>query len=220
MSVSGAVTAALPFAVGAVLAHLPTTAMAAGLSTLNTGTVLARFTAGWLAGVAAVTAAGLLLVDTAVLAVDSSAWVRWLRLALGIGLIALGLRRLFGLVRHGPATDEPGWVRSARGLTGGKAFATAFLLGSVNPKSVVIALSAVAVIVDATTVVTAQIVAAVVFVAVSSLGVAAPALALLVFGDRARRPLDAFVGGFVRHSDVMMTVILCALGLYVTLNAL
>lgn len=220
MSVSLAVIATLPFAVGAVFAHLPTTAMAAGLSTLNTGTVLARFTAGWLAGVATVTAVGLLLVDTAVVAVDSSAWVRWLRLTLGVGLIALGVRSLLGLVRHGPASDEPGWVRSARGLTGRKALATAFLLGSVNPKSVVIALSAVAVIVDATTAVAAQIVAALVFVAVSSLGVAAPALALLGFGDRARRPLDAFVGGFVKHSDIMMTVILCALGLYVTLNAL
>ena len=219
MSISGAITAVLPLAVGAVFAHLPITAMAAGLSTLNTGRVLARFTAGWLAGVAAVTAAGLLLVDTAVLVSDSSAWVKWLNLILGVGLMALGARRLVGRLRSGPASEEPGWVQTARALTGGRAFATAFLLGSVNPKSAIIALSAVAGIVDATSVVAVQITAAVVFVAVSSLGVAAPALALLVFRDRARKPLDAFVGGFVRHSDIVLTVILIALGLYVTLGA-
>ena len=220
MTLSAAVAACLPFAAGAVFAHLPTAAVAAGLGSLNTGSVLARFTAGWLAGVAAVTAAGMVVVDTAVLASDSSGWVRWLRVALGLALLVLGVRKLVGRVRNGPAQEEPGWVGTARNLSGGKAFVTAFLLGSVNPKSAVIALSAVAVIVDASSVVAVQITAAVVFVVVSSLGVAAPAVALLVFRDRARRPMSTVVDRFVAYSDVVLIAILLALGLYMTVNAI
>lgn len=220
MTVSAAVTACLPFAAGALFAHVPTTAVAAGLASLNTGPVLARFTAGWLTGVTAVTAAGIVLVDTAVLASDSSGWVRWLGFALGIALLLLGARTLVQRMRSGPAQHEPGWVDTARNLGGRQAFVTAFLLGSVNPKSAVIALSAVSVIVDASSVVAAQITAAVVFVLVSSLGVAAPALAMLVSPARARRAMSAVVDRFVAYSDVVMIVILLALGLYMTVNAL
>ncbi|MDV6302076.1 MULTISPECIES: GAP family protein [Rhodococcus] len=220
MSVTAAVSACLPLAAGALIAHLPTTAMAAALATLNTGSVLARFTAGWLVGVTVVATAGLVVVDTAVVASDSSAWVRWLRIALGVALLILGARKLIERVRHGPAREEPGWVDRARRLDGGRAFATAFLLGSVNPKSVVIALSAVAVIVDASSAVAVQAAALVVFVVVSSVGVAAPALALLVFRDRARRPLNAIVDGFIAHSGLVLAVILLGLGTYMTLNAL
>ncbi|KZF02884.1 MULTISPECIES: GAP family protein [unclassified Rhodococcus (in: high G+C Gram-positive bacteria)] len=209
MSVTAAVSACLPLAAGALIAHLPTTAMAAALATLNTGSVLTRFTAGWLVGVTVVGTAGLVVVDTAVVASDSSAWVRWLRIALGVALLILGARTLIGRVRN-----------RARRLDGGRAFATAFLLGSVNPKSVVIALSAVAVIVDASSAVAVQAAALVVFVVVSSLGVAAPALALLGFRDRARRPLNAIVDGFIAHSGLVLAVILLGLGTYMTLNAL
>lgn len=213
-------TAAMPIALGAVVANLPTAAMAAGLSTLNTGAVLARFTAGWLAGLSSVTALGLLLVDGAVAASDSAAWVSWLRVVLGLTLLALGVRKLVQKMQNTGGSDEPGWVRATRTLTGGKAFGTAFLLGSANPKSSIIALSAVAVIVDATPAVWMQIAAAIVFVAVSSVSVAAPGLAILVLGDRARTPLTRFVDGFVRRSRIITIVILLLLGAYVAANGL
>lgn len=211
--------AAIPIAVGAVVANLPTMAMAAGLSTLNTGPVLARFTAGWLAGLTAVTAVGLLLVDGVVLVSDSAAWVSWFQLLLGLALLMAGIRALLVRVRSGRSDEEPGWVRATRTITGRKAFGTAFLLGSVNPKNSIIALSAVAVIVDATDAVLVQIGSAIVFVLVSSLGVAAPGLAMLIFGERARRPLSTFVDGFVRHSQIVTIVVLLLLGVYVIAGA-
>ncbi|WP_072805353.1 GAP family protein [Rhodococcoides yunnanense] len=212
--------AVVPVAVGAVVANLPMVAMAAGLSTLNSGRVLAQFTAGWLAGLTAITAAGLLLVDGVVLASDSAAWVSWLQLALGIALLVAGVRALVSRIRDGETDEEPGWVRTTRSLTGRKAFGTAFLLGSVNPKNTIIAMSAVSVIVDATDVIPAQIVSAVVFVVVASIGVAAPGLALLTLGDRARRPLTAVVDGFVRHSRIVTVVVLLLLGVYVAVSGI
>jgi len=219
-----AVLAALAVGVGALAASVAVVAMAAVLATVSTRAVLARFTAGWLAGVAGVAVVGLLLVDVAVFAVEGAGWLAWLRLLLGVLVVLLGARKIAGRLRSGrgdgSTPSEPGWMQTMRGISGAKAFVTALLLGSVNPKSAAIALAAVSAVVEATPVVGEQIVALAVFVVVGSVGVAAPLVALAVAGERAAAPLRVFVGWFARHSDLVLGAILLLLGVVLLSNAI
>ncbi len=214
-----AIAGVLPIAVGMLLASVPVVAMAAVLATLNTRAVLSRFTAGWLVGVVLMCAVGLLLADVAIFATDSSAWVAWVRLALGVVVAVLGIRKLVSRIRAGAATGEPSWMATMRAITAPKAFAAGLALGSVNPKSAAITLSAVAVAAESTAVVGEQIAALVAFAVVGSLAVAAPLVAIAAVGERAARPLEAFVGWFARHSDVVLAVVLLALAAVLILNA-
>ncbi|WP_043443006.1 GAP family protein [Arthrobacter sp. L77] len=210
-----ALGAVLPIAVGGMLASLPVVAMAAVLGTIAGRGVLRRFTLGWLVGMLAVGTLGLLLADVVTLASDSAAWLAWLRIALGVALIALAARAFVRRPRGDAARASPKWMTTLEGMEAGRAFRMAFLLGSVNPKNVVIVLSGVATIVAQTGDVGTQFAVLLVFVLVASLGVLAPLAALTLLGDRAARPLERFVGWFAHNSQVVLASVILLLGVVV-----
>lgn len=210
-----ALGAVLPIAVGGILASLPIVAMAAVLGTIAGRNVLRSFTLGWLAGMLTVGALGLLLVDVVTFASDSAAWLAWLRIVLGVVLIALAARSFMRRPRGDTERASPKWMATLEGMESRRAFRTAFLLGSVNPKNAVIVLSGVAVIVAQTEDVATQLVVLVVFVLVASLGVLAPLVGLALLGDRAARPLERFVGWFVHNSQVVLAIVVLLLGVVV-----
>ncbi|MBG6225092.1 threonine/homoserine/homoserine lactone efflux protein [Arthrobacter sp. CAN_A2] len=207
-----ALGAVLPIALGGMLASLPVVAMAAVLGTVSGRNVLRSFTLGWLVGMLLVGTLGLLLVDVVTFASESAAWLAWLRIALGVGLIALAARSFLRRPRGDARRESPKWITTLEGMGSVRAFRMAFLLGSVNPKNVVIVLSGVAAIVGQTQDVGTQIVVLVVFVVVASLGVLAPLVALALLGDRAARPLERFVDWFTRNSQVVLASVILLLG--------
>lgn len=217
---SDALIAMLPIAVAAIVASIPVVAMSAVLVTLNSRAVLAAFVAGTVAGLLSASLVALVAVDGVTLVADSPVWLVWLRMLLGLALVGLAVRKFLGRARPGEAVTTPAWVGSMSTIGRKKAFGVAFLLGSVNPKNVLIVVSTVSAVVYATSAVGAQVLTMVVFSVIASLGVAAPLIAVLVAGDRVQRPLTTFVSWFARYSNVVMSVVLLLLGLYVLLNAL
>ncbi|QWT22979.1 GAP family protein [Subtercola sp. PAMC28395] len=209
---------ALPLAVGALLASLPVVAMAAVLATVNTRPVLRSFTLGWLAGITATALVGLLVVDLIAYGSGSSSWLSWLRIALGVMLLALAVRKFVKRPRVGDEPTNPAWMTAMQKTTARRAFRIAFLLGSVNPKNAVIVLSVVSAVVAASPVVAWQLLSLLVFIVVASLGVVAPAVALRAFGDRAAAPLNGFVAWFARYSDIVLAIVILALGVLVLSN--
>lgn len=212
--------AVFPIALGAAAASLPVIAMAAVLATLNSRTVLLTFTAGWVTGVFVTTVITLGLVDGAIEVTDSSDWIAWLRLALGIVVLGLAARKFISYTRQATTTDDPSWMVSMRRTTDRQAFGIAFLLGSINPKNLVIVVAAVSAITSTSMVAVHQIAGVILFTIIASLGVAAPAIAIAIAGERATVSLSAFVQWFARHSDVVLGIVLLVLGLMVALNGL
>lgn len=211
-----ALGAVLPIAVGGMLASLPVVAMAAVLGTIAGLPVLRSFTVGWLVGMLAVGTLGLLLVDVVTFASDSAAWLAWLRIALGLALLALAGRTFLRRPPRDAARATPAWMTALENMGPGRAFGTAFLLGSVNPKNVVIVLAGVAAIVGQTRDVGTQFALLLAFVVVASLGVLAPLAALAVLGDRAAGPLERFVGWFAHNSQGVLAGVILLLGVVVT----
>jgi hypothetical protein len=94
-----------------------------------------------------------------------------------------------------------------------KAVGLAALLGAVNPKNLLLAVSGGAAIATAAPGDTgAAVGASVVFALVASLGVAAPVVVYLATGDRAARILDDLKGWMVAHNAVIMAVLLLVIG--------
>lgn len=203
--------AVLPYAVGALVASIPVTTMAAVLATTSRRSVLRSFAAGWVAGLLVVSTLGLLLLDGTTAATGSTGWVSWLRLVLAAVLVALAVRKIVARRRSGPPSGDPAWLSGLRETTAGRAFVLSFLLAAVNPKSSAIVLSAISAVVTSTTVLAEQLLPAVLFVVVASLGVVAPLVADLVAGERAGRALESFVAWFVRWSDLVTVTVLLAL---------
>lgn len=212
-----ALIAVLPVALGALAASIPVVAMAAVVAGSAARSVAVTFTVGWVAGLLVASGVGLLVFDVMAADADRAPWVHGLRAVLGFALLAIAARKLF---KRGGGDAEPGWMRAMSSLTRARAFVLAFALGSVNPKNLVIAVSAAAVVVEATPEIPTQIVAMVAFVAVASLGVATPVVAVTVAGERAAEPMGRFVRWFGRHSGVVLGAVLAVIGIGIAVPAL
>lgn len=213
-----AVGQVLPVAVGLLLASMPIVVIALMLVTRRPVRVTRAFLAGWVVGLALVGAVVILLADIALLAGGSLAWAPYLKIGLGVLLVLLAVRKWRGRPRPGETPKVPGWMAAIDTMTPAKAFGLAFLLGSVNPKNLVLTISGATVIADATSVPGEQAVALAVFVLVASLGVAAPAVVRVALGSRSGPVLDAAGAWMTRNTAVIMAIVLLALGVLMMSN--
>jgi hypothetical protein len=98
-------------------------------------------------------------------------------------------------------------------MTAVKAAGLAVLLGAVNPKNLLLVVSGGAAIASAAPDDTnAQVVAAVVFALVASVGIAAPVFIYLFMGARAASMLDELKAWMIHNNAVIMAVLLLVLG--------
>ncbi|HST64286.1 MAG TPA: GAP family protein, partial [Mycobacteriales bacterium] len=207
-----AVGESLIAAVALLLAALPTVLVTLVLATRRPAAVSGAFVGGWMLGLAVVGGAVVAAVDVAAPGGPSPRWVGWAKVALGVLLLALAVRKWSGRPRDGRAPDIPGWVAAVGSLTAAKAFGLAFLMAAANPKNVVITVSAAVSISDATSRVADQVVALAVFVVVGSLGVAGPALLRRALGDRSGPVLEATDRWMASNSALIMAAVLAVLG--------
>lgn len=131
---------------------------------------------------------------------------------LGLVLFGLAYKQWRARPRNGSEPTVPKWMKSVDGLTPRKAFGLAFLSAAVNPKNAALAVSGAATIAVATNVVAQQIVAAVIFTVIASVGIASPILVKVFSGKRADGILASAKAWMTANNAVMMTVILTILG--------
>lgn len=209
---------ALPIALGTVLATLPLVGVPLILATRSDRAAHLAFLGGWAAGIMGLGAAVIFLSDLSTPGEGPpAAWVVWLRLALGAGLIALALRKW---TRRAAADDEiPGWMRAFETMGAARTFGLGVLLVVANPKNAVLVASGALAIAAATYAPGAQVGALAGFTLVASLGVASPLAVSLALGQRAETALSAMKGAMVRHSGTIVGVVLLVLGMVVIANA-
>lgn len=207
-----AVAQSLPIAVGLLLAAAPMLIPALVLVTKRPATIAGAFVGGWILGLTVVGAIVIAVADLIELAEEPPAWASGVKIALGLLLIGLAVRKWRGRPRPGGEPKVPGWVAAAETMSRRRAFTLAFLLAAANPKNLILMVSGATVIADATSRVGEQIIALVVFVLVASVGVAAPTVLSLVLGSRSVPVLDRVDVWMTAHNASLISVVLLVLG--------
>ena len=169
------------------------------------------FMFGWLVGLAATTAVFVQLprlLDG--LNRPAPAWAAWVRITVGIALIALGIRRW--LIRH-QVTKQPAWLNRLSRLTPIGAGAIAVGLILVNPKVLVMNAAAGLVIGTASSGVPGAWLAVVYYTVIAGSSVLVPILAYAIAGERVDHQLERLKQWMERQHAVLMAGFLAAVGL-------
>ena len=178
------------------------------------------FLAGWTIGIAAITAAFVIASDLAAGLDKQSAAAPYVRITIGIALIAFGLYRW--LTRNS-AQHSPKWLTSMTSAGPARAFVTALVLSVANLKVFAMCAAAGAAIGTAALGRTGAWQAVAVFTALAVSSVALPVLAYLVAGERLDEPLNRLKRWMEDNHGAMIAVILVAIGaalLYKGIHAL
>lgn len=208
-----AIGAALPVAIGVLVSPLPIVAVVLMLVTPRAIANSLTFLVGWILGIYVVGTVVVLLAGATTSGQDKPAWTAWVKLILGVLLLLVALRQWSGRPRGDAEPATPAWMKAVEGFRPPKAFGLAVLLGSVNPKNLLLVISGAAAIATAAPGQTStQLIALVVFALVASVGVAAPIVIYLGMGDRAADTLDGLKVWMIGNNAVIMAVLLLVLG--------
>jgi threonine/homoserine/homoserine lactone efflux protein len=172
------------------------------------------FLAGWLIGLAALTAI-FLEVSSLLggLGDKPPGWASWLRIVVGVVLIVFGVYRW--LTRKKSA-HTPGWIQRLSKLTPVRAAAAAVALTVVNPKVLFICAAAgLAIGTAGLDTATNVWIAVAWYVAVAGSTVAIPILAYAVSGDRLDESLTRLKDWMERQHAALVAAILIVIGLLV-----
>lgn len=169
------------------------------------------FVAGWLIGLAALTAI-FVTVSGAIGGFEKPpSWASWLRIVIGAALVVFGIVRF---VRRHASAHQPKWLRSMTTLTPVKAAGTAAVLTVANPKVLLLCVAA-GLAIGSAGLGDAVWLAVVYFAVVAGSTVALPILAYVVSGGRLDEPLARLKDWMERNHATLMAVILVVIGLLV-----
>jgi Sap, sulfolipid-1-addressing protein len=176
------------------------------------------FLAGWLFGLAALTA--LFVAGSGVLGgmhKSPPTWASWLRVALGSALIVFGIYRWLTRHRH---TESPAWMRSFATISPTRAGITGLALVVVRFEVLVMCLVAGLAIGTSQLSVAGELICAVFFVAVSASTVAIPVLAYAAAGHRLDDTLARLKDWMEKNNAALLAAILVLIGLMVLYNGI
>jgi Sap, sulfolipid-1-addressing protein len=174
------------------------------------------FLGGWLLGLTALTAAFVASSDLlGDLHKKPPAWASWLRVTLGLALIAYGIYEWLSRHRH---TESPRWMRSFSTLTPVRAGITALVLVVIRVEVLTMcALAGLNIggsgLGDAT-----KWMLAAIFVAVAASTVAIPILAYAAAGHRLDDPMTRLKDWMEKNHGALLAAVLVLIGLMVLYN--
>jgi Sap, sulfolipid-1-addressing protein len=176
------------------------------------------FLAGWVLGLVALTAVFVGASDLlGGLQQAPPRWVSWLRVVLGLALIAFGIRSWLTRHRH---TKTPAWLRSFSRLTPVRAGVTGAVLAPLRPEVLILCAAAGLAIGTGGLNAAGGWICGAVFVVVSASTVAIPILGYVGAGDRLDDTLERLKVWMEENHGAMMAVILVVIGLIVIYNGI
>ena len=199
----------LAAAVGVGLSPIPIVAVVLMLVSAHARVNAPAFLVGWVAGLVAVGVVVLVVLSPsrATSGGEPTTWSGWAKI--GLGVLLVGVARRQWRARPGPG-DEPAmpkWMGAIDNLSLPKALGAGAVLAGVNPKNLILAVSAALAISQAGVSGAQQAVAYGVFVVIGSVGVAVPVVLFFALGDRSRDMLDHLKSWMGRHNHAIMSVI-------------
>lgn len=167
------------------------------------------FLAGWVLGIAGVTAAFVGAADLAHGLGSQPASAPYVRIAIGLGLICWAVYRW--LTRNRSA-EQPKWLTAMTSVSPQRAFVTAAVLALANPKVLLVA-GAAGVAIGTSSLQTAGAWAAVAaFTVLATSSVAGPVLAFQIAGDRLDAPLTRLKNWMEQNHAALIATILFLIG--------
>lgn len=211
---NGAVGDVLPLAIGIAISPVPVIAAILMLLSPKARATSIGFLLGWVLGiVVAVTAFTVLASILPDEDADAAHPVRGsIQLMLGAGLVFLAFIQWRRRPRSGSDPALPKWMRAIDEVTSVVAFGLGFVLAAVNPKNLLLAMSAGTDLGTADLGTSALIGTIAIFALLAASTVLVPVIGYLAASTRLRAPLDALRGWLARENAVIMAVLLLVLG--------
>lgn len=202
----------LPSAIGVALSPVPIIATVLMLGAQGAKGRGIAFAAGWVVGLSVVSAVVATLVGADDGGGDPSTAVSWGKVALGLVLLALAVRKWRGRPRDGAEAEMPSWMASIDSMGSGRILVLGAALSGLNPKNLALTSAAAATVGQAGLSGGETTAALAVFVVLGSVTVAGPVLAYLVAPARTASPLRAVKDFMATNNDVIVMVLLLVLG--------
>jgi threonine/homoserine/homoserine lactone efflux protein len=204
----------VPFGVGVALSPVPIIAVVLMLTTPRGRINGMAFLVGWVVGIAVVATFVLLIAGGASASKHGApaTWVSLLKIVLGLLLLLVAVKEWRGRPRGDSEPRLPAWMRTIDRFTATRSAAMGIALSVVNPKNLLLVVSAAAAIAQTGTSAGSQAVALAVFIVISTLGVGAPVAIDLVMGQRATKILGELHDWMARENATIMAVICLIIG--------
>ncbi len=204
----------LPTAVGVAISPLPIVAVVLMLVTPQGRTNGPAFIVGWCAGLAVIGAIVISVAGSAGATQDGApaTWVNWLKLILGVLLLAVAARQWRARPVGAEEAATPKWMGALDGFTALKALAAGVALSALNPKNLLLAIAGAAVVAQAELSTGQETVTWAVFIVVATIGVATPVVIAIAMGNRSREVLDRLKHWMAQNNAVIMAVLLLVIG--------
>jgi threonine/homoserine/homoserine lactone efflux protein len=204
----------LPAAVGVAISPIPIIAVVLMLVSARGRVNGPAYLVGQIIGVAGAGAIVLLIAGRVGDTDDAQPpdWASWLRLALGLGLLALAAKQWRGRPREGDEPVTPKWMGAIDSFTPPKAVGAGIVLSALNPKNLILTIAGMAAIVGAGIPGDEEAIALAVFTVIACLGVAIPVVMFFVLDDRAGPLLEGLKNWMAQNNAVIMAVLLLVIG--------
>lgn len=169
------------------------------------------FTIGWAVGLAALTAAVVLLTSS----VDSGetpVWLAVLRVLVGVGLLGLAVKKVAGRPRGDEPRDPPGWMDGLATAAPARAGGIGLVFAAVNPKHLALVMAAAPVINQDGLSTGEAVAAGAVFVLLGTSTVLACLLVRFAGGRPGKAALERVHAFMVRNVAVLVAALLAVIG--------
>ena len=207
----------LPLAVGIAISPIPIIAAILMLLSPKAKATSVGFLLGWLAGILLAVVLFTLL-SSVLLQQDSSGSSpvsRAIKIILGALLLFLAVRQWRARPSEGEPAAMPKWMSAIDSMTAIKGLGLGFLLSAVNPKNLLLGISAGVIIGDANLSLGDAVVVIVVFALVAGCSVLIPVVGYLIASARMAGPLDGLRQWLVDNNATIMAVLLLVIGVAV-----
>jgi threonine/homoserine/homoserine lactone efflux protein len=204
----------LSFGVGVAISPVPIIGVVLMLGTPRARSNGPAFVIGWIVGLAAVGSI-VLLVSSGANASENGEpanWVNWLKLALGLVLLLIAVKQWRGRPAGGDQAQLPKWMQAIETFTPPKAAGLGVLLSAVNPKNLLLVVSAAAAIAQTGASAGDQAVALAIFVLIGTLGPGAPVILYFALGQRSKQLLDRLKSWMSAHNAAIVAVLCLVIG--------
>jgi threonine/homoserine/homoserine lactone efflux protein len=203
----------LPLALGVALSPIPIIAVILMLLSPRALENGLAFLVGWVVGLAAVSIVVIALFGSAGLGSGSgSALGSLIKTLLGLLLVGLAVRNIRKRPSPGKEPELPGWMRAIDSLTAVKTFGIAVLLTAINPKNLSLTVAAAVTVAQAGLSTASVIFVMVLFVILSSLGIAVPVALYILGGSSATRVLNGLRTWLNANNSTVTAVLLLVIG--------
>ena len=198
----------LPLAVGVAISPIPIVAVILMLLSRNAKATSSGFGVGWTVGILAVTGIVILLAGSITPGDGGGSSTGWVKVVLGLLLIILAFKQW----QSRSDTTTPKWMQAIDEFTFVKAAGLGLLLSAVNPKNLLLGVSAGVAIGTAGLPSGNAVVVWLVFTVLAACSVLIPVIGYAVAAERLAGPLDATKTWLQANNHMVMAIVLLIMG--------